>query len=351
YPYFLYFAPAAQLFPWSIFAPCVAIAEALRARCQFEAALKWYERAFNPLDDDCLWIRCVREDDVEGEDRPRRSVCCDSTDVSCDVVRQRSILLAYLDTLLEWADALMRRGAPEAFQQARLILDTAAQIMGPRPRTVKDPAPSGQQTVSTLVPLFPPLNPRLMALYDHVADRRAVVHHCLDSHRLRIAPVSCESPYFGCEPHEATCCCADTEWCDLPSPYRFSFLWEKAQDLAGRVAQLGAELLSAYEKGDAEYLAALHARNDHELAVLQRKIREDQWRDADGQVKALGLTKQASQTSRRYYAGLLAAGLNTNELGYQNYSSVAIGLRVGGVVSDAIAEIMDLIPDLFVGFP
>src|SRR5262249_22839678 len=114
---------------------------------------------------------------------------------------------------------------------------------------------------------------------------------------------------------------------------------------------LGAELLSAYEKGDAEYLAALHARNDHELAVLQRKIREDQWRDADWQVQALGLTKQASQTSRRYYAGLLAAGLNTNELGYQNYSSVAIGLRVGGVVSDAIAEIMDLIPDLFVGFP
>lgn len=56
--------------------------------------------------------------------------CCDTTDITCREVRHRSLLLHYLDTLLEWGDALMRRNSPEGFQQARVAFDMMRKLMG-----------------------------------------------------------------------------------------------------------------------------------------------------------------------------------------------------------------------------
>ena len=58
YPFFAYHDPGARLFPVSWFAPSMAVAEALRAHCRFELALKWYQRAFDPLQQDCTWMIC-----------------------------------------------------------------------------------------------------------------------------------------------------------------------------------------------------------------------------------------------------------------------------------------------------
>ena len=64
-----------------------------------------------------------------------RGACCDSTDITCAQARDRAVLLHYLETLVEWGDALRRRGnAPEAFQQARVIFDAARVILGPTSR-------------------------------------------------------------------------------------------------------------------------------------------------------------------------------------------------------------------------
>ena len=72
-------------------------------------------------------------------------------------------------------------------------------------------------------------------------------------------------PYFGDSPlregwrREDDACADEGDWCYLPSPYRFTFLIQKAQDYAAKAEQLGNALLAAFEKGDAEYLAALRA--------------------------------------------------------------------------------------------
>ncbi|MGP0082048.1 MAG: neuraminidase-like domain-containing protein, partial [Steroidobacteraceae bacterium] len=58
YPYFAYHHPGARLFPWSLFTPAVAVAEALRTHCKFEAALKWYALVYAPLDSDNTWVHC-----------------------------------------------------------------------------------------------------------------------------------------------------------------------------------------------------------------------------------------------------------------------------------------------------
>ena len=62
YPYFVYFEPGSRLFPWSMYAPAMAVACALRTNCRFEAALKWYELPYNPLERDNRWALCKAAD-------------------------------------------------------------------------------------------------------------------------------------------------------------------------------------------------------------------------------------------------------------------------------------------------
>ena len=134
-----------------------------------------------------------------------------------------------------------------------------------------------------------------------------------------------------------------------PSPYRFLSQIPKAIELAGRVRELGAALLSAYEKGDAEYLASIHAEQEREMQALGIAIRQDQWRDADWQVQALQQTKDVNQTNLLYYAGLFQNGLINNEIQNLDLTTNALQTRTGANVVEAVGEIMNIIPDTFFG--
>ena len=252
YPYFAFHDAGARLFPGSWFSPAMAVAEALRTHCSFELALKWYKRAFDPLNGGCTWMVCegnpagagattarptritgTTEQDSRvqpecanrrnshrrcrlgvkdrgtlsrlrstpppagGQRRPAidcwrldanapadavaappgregtgHSTCCDSSKVTDEVARQRAVTLHYCQTLIEWGDALMRRRrSPEAFQQARIIFDTAARITGRTPQTILLPEPASPPPVTAFAPANPPLNPRLMDLYSLVSSQ------------------------------------------------------------------------------------------------------------------------------------------------------------------------------------
>ena len=220
--------------------------------------------------------------------------------------------LHYCQTLLDWADALMRRRrSPEAFQQARLLFDTAARILGPRPRDRTAPGAGSAADRRLLRPASRP-EPRLMGLYDLVADRLELIRWSLDAAAAQ-RPRGRDMPYFGdsrCRRlASAEAAPSEDDWCHPPSPYRFMFLIQKAIELAGQVRELGAALLAAYEKGDAEYLASMRAEQEREMLALLA-IRQDQWRDADWQVQALQQTKDINQTNLLYYTDLYQNGLH-----------------------------------------
>src|SRR6202034_612128 len=130
---------------------------------------------------------------------------------------------------------------------------------------------------------YPPLNPRLLDLYSLVEDRLGLIHHCFDARRLHNGELGRDMCYWGDHPWRegwrttVDPCADDDEWCHRPSPYRFLFQIPKAIELTGRVRELGAALLSAYEKGDAEYLASIRAGQERELLALGLSVRQDQW--------------------------------------------------------------------------
>lgn len=407
YPYFVYFAPGAPLFPLTPFAEAETVAATLRAHCRWEAALKWYAVAWDPLHGDDRWCPGSHDEDrrngpgategprgtvvlaePSGEDaRPSASrnrrrtragtraanvgaapvavlvpdnegrdrLCCRHAVVPPEIARRRAVTLDYLETLLAWGDCLMKRNSPEAFQKARLVHDTASKILGPTPlRVAVESEPDPEYTVATFVPDGAPLNPRLVALYERVDDRLALIHSCLNERRLANGVPRIDMPYFGdagvrdgwksiegaCDPD--ACCCPG-------SPYRFLFLVQKAIELTSDVRALGASLLSAFEKGDAEYLAHVRAGHEHQVMTMTRNVREQQWREADWQVKALQKSKEIATSHRQYYATLLANGLVPGELDHQSLTNAAVGSLTNATVMEAVATILGVIPDVFVG--
>ncbi|MFZ0560566.1 MAG: neuraminidase-like domain-containing protein [Terriglobales bacterium] len=365
YPFFVYVAPGTHLLPLSLFSPANAVARALRANCSFEAALKWYELAFNPLTSDCTWIDCQQNSGPNLDNNhpstakenggTSTGACCDSTNISFGQTKNRAITLEFLETLKEWGEAEMRGNSPEHFQKARLLFDTIELILGKRPLSILLAEPTTSQTVATYIPDYAPLNPRLMDLYDITRDRLNLIRNCANAFRLGNGHPRCDMPYFGNSPLRegwrtaADACCDENDWCHLHSPYRFTFLIQKAEEYAGKVRELGAELLSAFEKGDAEYLASLHAVQEREILDLQLAARQDQWRDADWQVEALQKTKAVSQTNFSYYTQLIQNNLNGDEIGYQDLTIASTVLRAAGDALEGIAGGMAIGPNTFSG--
>ena len=291
-----------------------------------------------------------------GQGTSRGGGCCDSTKVTPQGARNRAVILHYCRTLLDWADALMRRRrSPEAFQQARLLYDTVAKITGPRPETLLLDEPAAAPSVAAFIPAYAPLNPELMDLYDRVADRRALIHRCENPRRLPAGQLNEDLDYFGdsvltggwravpgtCEDEE--------EWCTRPSPYRFLFKVQKAIEIAGKVREFGSALLSAYEKGDAEHLASIRAEQEREMLTLGISVRQDQWREADWQVQAHQQTKELNQANLLYYANLFQGGLINDEIQNLGLSTNALQTRTGANFIEVVGEIMSIVPDFFVG--
>lgn len=363
YPFFVYFMPGAPLEP-SVYSTAITVAGTLRTHCRYEAALKWYELYFAPRDKDLRWATCRKppHDDgnhgeiaraaVRGFQRTDQDPCCDSLVKTDLAARQRSTVLAYLETLLQYAQSAMCRNSPEGYATTKLRLDMLSRYVGERPRTIvgqddgNDP-----MTVAEFVPRFPPLNPRLMELYDRVDDQREALHACLTKSRLQGGTLHVDTSYWGDDPARrgwrtaAAGCVDDDGCCYPPSPYRFQFLVQRALETASEVRTMGSELLAAFEKGDAEFLAAMRARHERQLQNLTEEIRRMEFREADWQVQSLQKAKQSAQAKRQYYADLIASGLIPKEQGYQNQTGVSMTTRAAGNVVEAVGQVMNLIPD------
>jgi hypothetical protein len=364
YPYFVFVAPGTHLLPLSPFSPSLAIAQALRSHCRFEAALQWYRLAFDPLHRDCTWIDCedaTRPSSAGAAPSERGNgaapgACCDSTAITCEQARDRAVLLHYLETLVEWGDAVRRRGgSPEAFQQARVVFDAARRILGHAPRKMRMPESAVVQTVSSFQPAFAPLNPRLLELYEVVGDRLELIRAAINAGRLRDGERGRELSYFGNDSAHAGWrtnvdpCADETDWCHLPSPYRFMLLIQKAQDYTARVEQLGSALTAAFEKGDAEYLASLRSGHELELLKLGLAAKKDQWRDADWQVEVLQKAKAVSQANLTYYNQLIQNGLIDDEIWYQDLTIASTVLRSVSNTIEAVGQGFDAAGNFFSG--
>jgi len=268
---------------------------------------------------------------------------------------QKTVVMKYLDNLIAWGDQLFRRDTIESINEATQLYVLAAEILGKRPEKVppRGKAPSKtykelepdldafsnvlaefeQFTVDpsddvipaeaeTSLPQFPtlyfciPKNDKLLGYWDTVEDRLFKIRHCMN-----IEGVVRQLPLFEPPIDPAVLVRAFAMGVDIssvlndmnaPLPhYRFGMMAQKTTELCNDVKALGAALLSALEKKDAEELSLL--RSTHEIQVLNAisQLKKKQIEEAEENIEVLKKSKAVTEVRRDYYRDLKK--INDNE--------------------------------------
>ena len=256
-------------------------------------------------------------------------------------------VMKYVDNLLAWGDQLFRRDTIESINEATNLYILAAKILGLAPQKVPartqrsdknfneikddlDPfsnvlveiegyiyhSAAGNEpstgTASALGYMFyfgVPRNEYLLKYWETVADRLFKIRHSLN-----IEGVFRSLPLFEPPIDPALLVRAAAAGMDLNSLlnevsgnmpcYRFAFMLQKANELANEVKGLGASLLSALEKRDAEALSLLRSGHEQHLLSAVLQVRERQVEEAKEQMQGLEKSKKLIEVRSKYFKNL-----------------------------------------------
>lgn len=258
-------------------------------------------------------------------------------------------LFAYLDNLLAWADSLYRRDTRESNNEATLLYVLAHKILGNRPQ--QHQGPSKQKAFSYLhridkwdefantwldiassagasgnmrthletnqnpslegiLNFCMPFNDKILNYWNTVDERLFNLRHCRN-----IDGVTRDLPFTDAPIDPELLIRATAAGLDLgdvinglyapPSHYRYNVLSARASELANEARGLGAALLSAIEKRDAESLSLLRSSNEINLLKLVKDVRTLQIDETDRNLDALRASRHSVEARYRQYQRLL----------------------------------------------
>ncbi|MDC0721962.1 Tc toxin subunit A-related protein [Nannocystis bainbridge] len=199
-----------------------------------------------------------------------------------------------------------------------------------------------------------PPNDKLLGYWDTVADRLFKLRNCLNIDGIRRDLSLYDPPIDPALLARAVAQGIDigTAISNLYAPlphYRFLPHLSIAKDFAAQVSNLGAALLQALEKRDAEALAILRSTQEVDLLKLVRGVKEQAIREAEENLEALRRSRAvAAHREQHYSSRQYMNGLETRE--------VALSLEASNDEQAAAkhhrsaARLVALVPGVSVGF-
>lgn len=297
------------------------------------------------------------------------------------VAYQKNVLIKYIQAVIAWADQLFARDQMETVAEATQLYVMAAELLGPRPKSIPRAVPNPVKTFYQLqsegiddfanvlteveglvqagtasaapgddAPELPrldvlyfciPQNDKLLTLWDTVEDRLYKVRHCMDiSGTVRQLPLV--DPVLDVAALvKAVAGGADlsSALADLNAPlpqYRFTSTLRSATEVCEQLKTLGGALLAALEKRDAEGVAQLRSTHERVMLELGTQIKTDQVTEAALNRQALDATRDLVEHRRQYYARLVEDGLNGWEI-------ASLALTGGAIVAEVVATVLGLV--------
>jgi hypothetical protein len=280
---------------------------------------------------------------------------------------QWMVVLKYLDILIAWGDQQFRRDSIESINEATQLYLLAAELLGRRPTQLPPrPMPAAPPTFASLArwddfanaslsladtPFFKallayltylvqhgmgpgssafdsalrqlssllsmerpvfciPRNERLDQYWDIVEDRLFKIRRSQDIDGVQRRLALFEPPIDPALLVRAVAAGLDissalSEVFAPPTPYRFNMVLQQAEEFCAEVKALGATLLSALEKRDAEDLARLRSTQELDLLGLVGDFKRRQLDEAEANFTALRQSRQTAELRYRHYQRLL----------------------------------------------
>ncbi|WP_419993240.1 hemopexin repeat-containing protein [Streptomyces boninensis] len=299
------------------------------------------------------------------------------------VAYRRSVVMAYIDNLLDWGDALFRRYTAESIDEARMLYVVAYDLLGERPEGVSPPAPAPAATFAGLnggnradrlpeltaggtlvvgkgavhesvtLPYFHvPDNEVLGDYWSRVEDRLRKIRASLD-----ILGISRPVPLFeppldvsalvgGAAAGAGTDLAALAAVPEVPH-HRFAAVLRRAQDVTERLRGLGSDLLSVLERRDGEELSLLQSRQEATILTMTREIKEGQVTIAAEQLADLQEAREGALGRVTHYEGQIAAGMSAVQQAQMstmrdgaNAHFVAAGLKLAAAVAHGVPQVL-----------
>jgi len=316
------------------------------------------------------------------------------------VAFQHAVVMKYIDTLIAAGDQLFHRAISwEDLNKAMMFYINADEILGPKPQQIAPAVTtSDQMTYNQLVKqglnaatnplialenlLLPeqdggqledgsltrvvigsgkalffciPANDKLLQYWDTVADRLFKIRHCQN-----IEGVAQQFPPFGPPIDPGLLVSAAAAGIDLNTAltdinaalphYRFATMIQKAMDLCADLRSLGAALLAALEKHDAEELALLRSSQEVQVLTAVRQVKQQQINEANATLAGLERYQTLVTARQTYYTTLLKQGILPSEQAHLDNLKASWELQESQAGLEVLAAILHLIPDEKVGF-
>lgn len=269
---------------------------------------------------------------------------------------RKTMVMHYIDNLLDWGDAQFAVDTRESLNQALLLYLMAYDLLGPKPHergTMPTPAPINFQNIldtygddipqflidmETALPVAPPAkfqynpapfnllhsyfgvgeNADLVAYWSRIEDRLYKLRNCMN-----LAGVVRQLPFFQppIDPNALVSAVAKggqlpevVDYSPTAAPnYRFRTMLERAKSLTQTLIGFGGALLSALEKKDAEALALLHNMQERAVLKLTTQMKEQQIVDAEQSLAGLQTSYASAVYRQSYYTNLIDDGLSPAE--------------------------------------
>lgn len=365
------------------------IAHQLQTAQQFEPAKSWFEFIFNPCihlsaDErdiygdtaDKYWrflgLRCSSNKVIRTEHglSLQEELLVDSSDSNQlaiyhydpfdphaiaalrPIAYQKTIVMHYINNLLDYADSLFRQYTSESISEATLYYTMAYDLLGEQPEAYHRRIESGGQTLADFEqelapssatepvkqqgtsgsPLLTPLmnnsiissyfgipeNQQLISYWQTIANRLFNIRHELNING-QFETISAFAPAI--DPMQLVAGVASGETVEqaiaattsIPPYYKFQVTLGKAKELTQLTMQFGQSLLAALEKKDAEALSLLYNSNQQNILALTRTINDNQLNAAIATSDSLEASLSSAQARYDYYDGLIAANLSPKE--------------------------------------
>ncbi|MDQ3682406.1 MAG: neuraminidase-like domain-containing protein [Bacteroidota bacterium] len=264
------------------------------------------------------------------------------------VAYQKTVVMKYLDNLIDWADNLYRSDRREAINEATQIYILAVEILGPKPmvipRHIESPVLNYDQlepkldafanamiNVENFIPFFEtdiddidiaeplpaietfyyciPKNDKLLEYWDKIGDRLFKIRHCMNidgiERQLALFDPPIDPGLLVKAAASGISLGAALAGLNAPLPnYRFQIMVQKANEFCNEVKSLGGALLSALEKKDAEAMALLRSTHEIRMQEAVKAIRKKQIEEAKENIESLKKTKDITEEKKTYYSGL-----------------------------------------------
>jgi len=190
-----------------------------------------------------------------------------------------------------------------------------------------------------------PPNPVLLAYWDTIEGQLYKIRHCLNM-AGQFQPLSPFPNVPGMGNMDGS---GVADFGGVLPNYRFSVMIQKATELCNEVKSLGAALLSALEKQDAEGLALLRA--SQEITVQQNidTIKQMQIEDANFAYENLQAYQALVTDKQSYYSGLIQTGLLPLENQALAHNQSSLSREDPIIAATMIAGILHAIPQISLG--